>query len=192
MMNESSFKKDILNALSILQSSGIILYPTDTIWGIGCDATNAEAVRKIYTLKKREEKKSMIILVNAEKMIRDYVFNPAPILLKYLSEQTHPTTAIFTKAINLPEGLINEDGSIAIRIVKDDFCRELVEDLKRPIVSTSANISGENYPQNFREITESIKNGVDYIVQHRQNDFKKYAPSSIIKLDEDGTIVHLR
>lgn len=187
-----SFDSQINRSITVLQSSEIILYPTDTIWGIGCDATNAQAVKKIYTLKKREEKKSMIILVHTGAMIRDYVSNPSNKLLEYLAGQSHPTTAIFMNAINLPDALINEDGSIAIRIVQDDFCRILIQELNKPIVSTSANISGEKYPQNFPEITDEIKNGVDYIVQHRQDDFKKHAPSSIIKLDGGGNIIHLR
>lgn len=179
-------------SISNLQKGGIILYPTDTIWGIGCDATNARAVQRIYALKKREEKKSMIILVSEEAMIHDYVSSPSSKLLKYIAEQSHPATAIFMNAVNLPEGLINEDGSIAIRIVQDVFCLDLIKELKKPLVSTSANVSGEKYPQNFQEITDEIKNGVDYIVQHRQDDLEKHAPSSIIKLDERGNIIHLR
>lgn len=178
--------------LSILRKGGIILYPTDTIWGLGGDATNALAVQKIYELKKREEKKSMIILVSEEAMIYDYVSHPSNELLEYLAAQSYPTTAIFTNAINLPESLINEDGSIAIRIVQDDFCRTLIQELNKPLVSTSANISGGKYPQNFQEITDEIKNGVEHIAQHRQNDLIKYTPSSIIKLDENGSIIHLR
>ena len=191
-MNEPFLEREIATTLSVLQSSGIILYPTDTIWGIGCDATDGQAVKKIYDLKKREEKKSMIILVQKEAMIHDYVSNPSNKLLEYLAGQSHPTTAIFMNAVNLPPELINEDGSIAIRIVQDNFCQELIRELKKPIVSTSANISGEKYPQNFHEITAEIKNGVDYIVKHRQNDLKKHAPSSIVKLDEGGNIIHLR
>ena len=179
------FENDIINSLKILQSGGIILYPTDTIWGIGCDATNAEAVKKIYHLKKREEKKSMIILVDDENRIHDYVLNPSKKILSFIASQKKPTTAIFENAINLPPQLINEDGTIAIRIVQDDFCRQLILQLKKPLVSTSANISGENYPKNFKEISDKIKNGVDFTVQHRQNDFKIHSPSSIIKMTND-------
>lgn len=192
MYSDSYSEAEIGNTLLVLQSSGIILYPTDTIWGIGCDATDAKAVRKIYRLKKRADEKSMIILVSEEDMIHDYVENPSYRILRYLAGQSHPTTAIFEQAINLPVGLINDDGSIAIRIVQDDFCRRLIHDLKKPLVSTSANTSGEKYPQNFGEITNEIKNGVEHIVQHRQNDFKRQAPSSIIKLGKDGNIIHLR
>ncbi len=177
-----NFENDIRNSLTVLQSGGIILYPTDTIWGIGCDASNSAAVKKIYQLKKRQEKKSMIILVSDENMIHDYVSNPSKKILSFLSFQKTPTTAIFENAINLSTELMNEDGTIAIRIVQDDFCRQLILQLKRPLVSTSANISGENYPKNFDQISDKIKNGVDYIVQHRQDDFKFNSPSSIIKL----------
>lgn len=188
----AQFKSEIRNCLSILQSSGIILYPTDTIWGIGCDATNEKAIRKIFQLKKREETKSMIILVSDEGMIRKYVADPSEILLQYVAVQSRPTTVIFDNAMNLPSILMNKDGTIAIRIARDEFCQALIHELQKPLISTSANISGEPFPQNFPEIKNEIKNGVDYIVQHRQNDLKKYAPSSIIKLDSSGDIIHLR
>lgn len=184
--------KEIKECISRLNNSGIILYPTDTIWGIGCDATNSIAIQKIFQLKKRAEKKSMIILVNNENMIHDYVLNPSEKILDFISSTNKPTTAIFKKAINLPSNLINEDESIAIRIVKDEFCQELIRQLKKPLVSTSANISGEKFPQNFQEISDAIKNGVDYIVQHSQNDFSKNQPSSIIKLNERNEIEFIR
>jgi L-threonylcarbamoyladenylate synthase len=166
-----NFENDLINSLSILQSSGIILYPTDTIWGIGCDATNANAIQKIFRLKKRSEKKSMIILVSDENMIRDYVLNPSEKILDFISSAKKPTTAIFKNAIHLPANLINEDGSIGIRIAKDEFCQQLIYQLTKPLVSTSANISGEKFPQNFLEVSEAVKNGVDYIFQHRRDDF---------------------
>ncbi|MEO5967033.1 MAG: Sua5/YciO/YrdC/YwlC family protein, partial [Ferruginibacter sp.] len=145
-----------------------------------------------YTLKKRDEAKSMIILVSDTAMIREYVSQPSEKVLEYLFAQSTPTTAIFENAINLPVSLINRDGTIAIRIAKDEFCQALIQKLTRPLVSTSANISGNAYPHNFAEINAEIKNGVDYIVQHRQDDVKEYAPSSIIKLDASGEIKHLR
>jgi L-threonylcarbamoyladenylate synthase len=183
---------DIRNCLTVMKNSGIILYPTDTIWGLGCDATDEKAIKKIYQLKKRAESKSMIILVSNEKMIRQYVSNPSERILEYLAIQSKPTTAIFDHAIHLPSSIVNTDGSIAIRIANEPFCQRLLQKLKKPLVSTSANVSGQPYPQNFPEISAEIKNGVDYIVQHRQNDLKKYAPSSIIKLDTSGEIIHLR
>jgi L-threonylcarbamoyladenylate synthase len=188
----ASFENDIINSLRILDSDGIILYPTDTIWGIGCDATNSIAVQKIFQLKKRAEKKSMIILVSDETMINSYVSNPSEKILSFLSSAKKPTTAIFKNAIHLPSNLINEYGSIAIRIPKDEFCIELIRQLKKPLVSTSANISGEKFPQNFEEVSGEIKNGVDYMVQHRQNDFSEKAPSSIIKLNEENEIQIIR
>ena len=181
-----------LSALTLLQSSGIILYPTDTIWGIGCEATDEIAIQKIYKLKKREESKSLIILVHEESMIYQYVSEPSKKILEFLSLQTHPTTAIFRQAINLPKILVNVDGTIAIRIVQDAFCRDLINQLQKPLVSTSANVSGEKYPQNYSEISDQIKDGVDFIVQHRQNDLTPQAPSSLIRLDESGNIVRLR
>ena len=186
------FIKDIETSLACLLTGGIILYPTDTIWGIGCDATNANAIQKIYQLKRREEKKSLIILVDDEKMIHEYVSHPPPKILSVVYSASRPTTAIFSNARNLPSKLINEDGTIAIRITKDNFCHQLIGALNKPLVSTSANISGEKYPQNFHEVADEIKNGVDYIVQHRQNDFSKSAPSSIIKLNDMDEIQFLR
>ena len=187
-----NFENDITNSLASLLSGGIILYPTDTIWGLGCDATNEDAIKKIYRLKKREEKKSLIILVDDTKMINRYVLNPPEKILYFISSAARPTTAIFSNAVNLPSQLVNEDGTIAIRIVKDDFCRELIQQLQKPLVSTSANISGEKYPQNFNEVSKEIKKGVDYIAQHRQNDFSKHAPSSIIKINEKNEIEFIR
>ena len=177
------FDNDITNCLAAINNSGIILYPTDTIWGIGCDATNAAAIQRIYQLKKREEKKSMIILVDSENMIREYVSHPSEKLLYFLSQQKKPTTAIFNKAINLPGIIINQDRTIAIRITTDEFCKSLIQQLKKPLISTSANISGEPYPQDFSQISDAIKKGVDHIVQHRQDDRSPAKPSSIIRLN---------
>ena len=188
----SIFENDIINSLKILQAGGIVLYPTDSIWGIGCDATNGAAVKRIYDLKKREEKKSMIILVDDGNMIKEYVANPSQKILSYISSSEKPTTAIFKDAVHLPKNMVNEDGSIAIRIVKDDFCQQLIQQFQKPLVSTSANISGEKFPQNFKEVSDEIKNGVDYIVQHRQDDFSKNAPSSIVKLNENGEVEFIR
>lgn len=186
------FENDIANSLAFLQKGGIILYPTDTIWGLGCDATNNKAIKKIYDLKNRAEKKSLIILVSDIKMLMHYVSGPSSKILSYISSTTKPTTSIFKNAINLPASLINQDGSIGIRIPKDDFCIKLIQQFQKPLVSTSANISGEPSPQNFIEISDQIKNGVDYIVQHRQNDLSKNQPSSIIKLNENEEIEFIR
>ena len=187
-----TYNSDIINSLNVLGKGGIILYPTDTVWGIGCDATNVIAIKKIYQIKNREEKKSMIILLANESELKKYILQPSKKIIDFLFNQTKPTTAIFKNAINLPKELVNSDGSIAIRIVKDDFCRELIERLKKPVVSTSANISGSDSPKKFSDISAEIKNGVDYIVQHRQNDFSKKAPSSIIKLNDQDEIEVIR
>lgn len=192
MNKMNNFKSDINLCLETLNKGGLILYPTDTIWGIGCDATKSEAIKKIYELKNREEKKSLITLVSDENMIRNYVSNPPGILLKYISHAQKPTTIIFKDAINLPQRLISDDGSIAMRIPKDDFCIQLIKQLGKPLVSTSANISGEKFPQNFSEVSQVIKNGVDFIVQHRQHDNSENSPSSIIRLNEKGDIEIIR
>ncbi|MEO7120532.1 MAG: L-threonylcarbamoyladenylate synthase, partial [Ginsengibacter sp.] len=174
------------------KNDGIILYPTDTIWGIGCDATNAFAIRKIYSLKNREEKKSMIILVAHEEDIKRYILDPSQKIIDFISEQATPTTAIFENAINLPRELINADGSIAIRIVKDDFCKALLMRLGNPVIATSANVSGQGSPKKFSDISAEIKNGVDYIVQHRRDELQMYQPSSIIKLNSLNEIEKIR
>ncbi|MEO6820607.1 MAG: L-threonylcarbamoyladenylate synthase [Ginsengibacter sp.] len=186
------FEIELHQIIKVLKQGGIILYPTDTIWGIGCDAKNAVAIKKIYELKRREEKKSLIILVNDAGMIHNFVKDPAPKLLSYLNEQQQPTTCIFENAIHLPDILVNEDGTIAIRIVKDPFCKMLIEQFGKPLVSTSANISGEIFPANFAVVSDAIKSGVDYIVQYRRDDLSEKTPSSIIRLNEYGEIVKLR
>jgi len=187
-----NFNADITKSLNVINNDGIVLYPTDTIWGIGCDATNSGAIKRIYHLKKREEKKSMIILLANEDDLQKYVLHPSKKIIDFLSNQTKPTTAIFKNAINLPEALVNADGSIAIRIIKDDFCSTLINRLKRPVVSTSANISGSESPKSFWDISAEIKSGVDYIVQHRQNEMKTFEPSAIIKLNDVNEIEKIR
>lgn len=191
-----SFNDDIKNCLKILKKGGLILYPTDTIWGIGCDATNKASVEKIFLLKKRHEEKAMIILVAGQKDIFNYVNNITNSyqekILNFLSSVKKPTTVVYNNAKNIAENLIGSQGTAAIRIVKDPFCNALITQFKKPIVSTSANISGEPSPVNFIDIDAAIKNGVDYIVQHRQSDTMSSQPSSIIKLNKDGEIEILR
>ncbi len=187
-----NFESDIESCLNVLKKGGLILYPTDTIWGIGCDATNEYAVKKIFTLKKRADNKTMIILISPETNVSNFVVKPDPEIFDYLANTTHPTTAIYNNGINVAKGLISKDGSIAMRIVRDTFCTTLVNRLEKPIVSTSANISGEAPPAIFKDISDKIKNGVDYIVQHRQGDSKVAKPSVIIKLNEEKKIIVLR
>lgn len=191
-MERSFFEQEVEEALEVLRSGDIILYPTDTIWGIGCDATNEEAIRRIYQIKNREDSKSMIILVADERDILQYVAAPDLAVFDFIEEQTRPTTIIFEHAIGLPHNLIAEDGSVAIRIVKDEFCRHLIKRLRKPIVSTSANISGQASPKNFAEVTEEISTAVDHVVKWRQDDSTPALPSQIIKWNNDGTRIVIR
>lgn len=180
------FSNDIDECLRVLSNGGLILYPTDTIWGIGCDATNAAAVDKIYALKKRSNSKAMITLLADEKDILTYVTQPDLRIFDYIKGISKPVTVIYDGATGLADNLVGEDGSIAIRIVNDPFCKHLIKRFRKPIVSTSANISGYPPPLIFTDIDAAIKNGVDYIVQHRQDDFEIAAPSSIIKWNKNG------
>ncbi|MEP7109875.1 MAG: L-threonylcarbamoyladenylate synthase [Ferruginibacter sp.] len=180
------FSNDIEQCLFVLSRGGLILYPTDTIWGIGCDATNADAVDKIYTLKKRPAYKNMVILLAEEKDILTYVAQPDLQIFDYIKGISKPTTVIYEGAIRLPKNLVNEDGTIAIRIVNDPFCSHLIKLFRKPVVSTSANISGYPPPSVFGDIDTAIKNGVDYIVQHRQDDLFTAVPSSIIRWNKNG------
>ena len=185
------FEKDIEQCLQVLKSGGLILYPTDTIWGIGCDATNAEAVEKVYKLKKRSDEKAMIVLVADEKDVLNHVAAPDLRVFDYLQQAKKPTTVIYDGAIGLAGNLINKDGSIAIRICNDPFCRHLIKRSRKPIVSTSANISGQPVAKNFAAITSDIKKGVDYIVNYRQDDNNIAEPSSLIKWN-NGAVEILR
>ena len=186
-----SFEKDIEKCLDVLKSGGLILYPTDTVWGIGCDATNEKAVEKIYKLKKRSDDKAMIVLVAAEKDIMQHVAAPDLSLFDYLEKITKPTTVVYDGALGFADNLIGSDGSIAIRICKDEFCRQLIKRFRKPIVSTSANISGKPAPKFFKEISDEIKNGVDFIVHYKQQDESSVEPSSLIKWN-NGNVTILR
>lgn len=186
-----SFENDIENCLKVLENGGMILYPTDTVWGIGCDATNEKAVEKIYKLKKRPDNKAMIVLVADEQSVLKYVAAPDFGVFDYLQGVTKPTTVIYDGAIGFAENLTGEDGSIAIRICKDEFCKHLLKRFRKPLVSTSANISGQPVAKFFDEIPEEIKNAVGYIVKHRQDDKKNSEPSSVIRWD-NGKLEVLR
>ncbi len=186
------FEQEVEKALQVLRNGGTILYPTDTVWGIGCDATNETAVRKIFEIKKREDSKSMIVLVADERNILQYVAAPDLSVFDFIQEQTRPTTIIFENAIGLPANLVAQDGSIAIRIVCDKFCKHLIKRLRKPIVSTSANISGEPTPQTFSQISQTIRQQVDHVVQWRQEDETPALPSQIIKWNNDGTKTIIR
>lgn len=187
----NTFDNDIEPCLQTLRNGGIILYPTDTIWGLGCDATNAAAVQKIYALKQREELKSMIVLVADERDVLHYVAAPDLAVFDYLQVQARPTTVIYPGAIGLAANLVAADGSVGIRICQDAFCRHLIRRFRRPLVSTSANISGAPSPASFSVIDPAVKNGVDYIVQYRQDDNRETTASSIIAW-ENGQIRVIR
>lgn len=175
------FEQDIEQCLQVLHTGGLILYPTDTIWGIGCDATNEEAVARIYALKKRADNKAMIVLVPEERDVLQYVASPDLSLFDYLQESSKPTTVVYEGAIGFPDNLVNEDGSIAIRICAEPFCKHLLKRFRKPIVSTSANFSGQPSATTFGAISPEIKSGVDYIVHYRQHETKPASPSSLIK-----------
>ena len=185
------FNEEINNALAVMKRGGIILYPTDTVWGIGCDATNADAIDKIYGLKKRSETKAMICLVSDFKMLNQYVEDVPEVAYDILKYAAQPTTIIYDKPIRVAENLVSEDNTLGIRVTKDEFCQKLIRKMKRPLVSTSANISGEPTPESFHEISPEILKGVDYVVNLQQS--KKTAkPSAIIKLSNDGKVQVIR
>lgn len=185
------FERDIEKCLEVLTSGGLILYPTDTVWGIGCDATNETAVDKIYKLKRRSDEKALIVLVADERDVMQHVAAPDLSLFDHLEKTSKPTTVVYEGALGFADNLIAKDGSIAIRICKDDFCRHLIKRFKRPIVSTSANISGSPAPKIFKEISDEIKSGVDHVVKYRQDEEKIAEPSSLIKWN-NGTVTILR
>lgn len=186
------FKVDIERCLEVLNNGGIILYPTDTIWGIGCDATNEEAVKKIYDLKQRADSKSMLVLIEKAGKISTYVKEFPELAWDLIEFSTKPLTIIYDNAKHLAPNLIGADGSIGIRVSTEIFTQRLIERFKKPIVSTSANISGEASPQVFQDINEDIKNGVDYVVTYRQDDVSKARPSSILKLGTNSEIEIIR
>jgi L-threonylcarbamoyladenylate synthase len=183
---------EVNKTLEVLNDGGIILYPTDTIWGIGCDATNAAAIKKIYQLKQRDDAKSLIVLLAEAKDIFQYVANPHPDIIHIITAFERPTTVIYEQAIGLPGNLVNADGTIAIRITKDPFCKMLIKRLKSPLVSTSANISGMPSPASFLDVSEAVKSGVDYIVKHRMEEASNITPSQILRIKEDGSFDYIR
>ncbi|GLB49963.1 L-threonylcarbamoyladenylate synthase [Neptunitalea lumnitzerae] len=184
-------QEEIHNSLKTLKSGGTLLYPTDTVWGLGCDATNAEAVQKIYALKQREESKALICLVSDVVML-ERIFREIPDAAYDIIDHTDkPTTIIYDKPSGIAKNLIGEDNSLAVRVVKDEFCRQLIRKLNRPIVSTSANISGSPTPKSFKEINNEILSGVDYVVNlHREKICSQ--PSTIIKLSGSGLVKIIR
>lgn len=182
---------DMQKALEILKNGGTILYPTDTIWGIGCDATNVEAINKIFEIKKREKNKSMIILVENERRLQDLVDVPE-MAWQIIDLSEKPVTIVYENPRNLPKEILAEDGSIGIRLVKDDFCKKLISKLNKPLVSTSANFSKDKSPLKFSDISQELIDAVDYVVEENREKISKYSGSSVIKIWNDGRVKVLR
>lgn len=183
---------DIKKAIEVMRQGGVILYPTDTVWGIGCDATNAEAVAKVYALKRRDDSKALICLVDSDNRLQRYVRNVPDVAWQLIEAVEKPTTLILDGAVNLAPNLIAEDGSIGIRVTKEAFSRELCYRFQKAIVSTSANVSGDPAAQNYCDISQEILDGVDYVCQSRRQEHKPHTPSSIIKLAADGEVTIIR
>jgi len=183
-------KETIAEVVTVLKQGGLILYPTDTVWGIGCDATNANAVRKVYNLKKRQDSKALICLVNNYSMLEKHIDNVPNIAYTILDIADKPTTVIYDAPAGVAENLVAEDNTLAIRIVKHSFCEKIIKYLGRPIVSTSANISGRPTPKSFKEIDDAFIKGVDYVVNLPSNNNTK--PSTIIKLSSKGEVKIIR
>jgi L-threonylcarbamoyladenylate synthase len=186
------FKEEINKALEVLKDGGIILYPTDTIWGIGCDATNEAAVNKVFKLKGRDESKSLIVLLDNENKLQSYVQEVPDLAYDLIEYAEHPLTVIYSGAKNLAPNVIGQDGTVGIRIVKHPYCQQLIQRFRKPIVSTSANVSGEKSPSNFSEISEEIIRGVDYVVNLEHDDRSIKRPSTIMKLDANGCFSFIR
>ena len=186
------YTKDVAEAVKVMRAGGVILYPTDTVWGIGCDATNAEAVAKIYAIKKRAESKAMICLADSDNRIQRYVRNVPEVAWDVMTMSEKPTTVILDGADGLAKNLISEDGSIAMRITQEPFSKELCYRMQKPIVSTSANISGEPAAQNYCDISEEIRNAVDYICTSRRQEHQPHKPSSIIRIRQNGEFEIIR
>ncbi|WP_044399131.1 L-threonylcarbamoyladenylate synthase [Lacinutrix sp. Hel_I_90] len=184
-------REEIEKTLEVLKRGGIILYPTDTVWGIGCDATNAEAVQKIYKLKQRQDSKAMICLVNNYGMLEKHVDNVPKMAYTILDIAVNPTTVVYDSPAGIAENLVASDNTLAIRIVDHEFCKKLIRYLGRPLVSTSANLAGKPTPKSFKEINEAILKGVDYVVNLQKETIAKN-PSTIIKLGSDGGVKIIR
>lgn len=185
-------KEVIQKAVEVLEEGGIILYPTDTVWGIGCDATNTDAINRIFKLKQREESKSMIVLVANEVQLERCIKDVPEMAWDLIELSEKPTTLVLNNPIGFSEKIVAKDNSIGIRVTRDRFCQELIRRFRKPIVSTSANISGSPTPGSFDAIEAAIKDGVDYIVPLRQDETEAKTPSSVIKIDPSGLIQILR
>jgi L-threonylcarbamoyladenylate synthase len=190
--NRMIFAEDLKGALTTLKNGGIILYPTDTIWGLGCDATNATAVEKIFKIKSRKESKSLLILVDSEQMLGRYVKDIPEIVYELATVSDSPLTIIYPNGKNLAAGVCSNDGSVGIRICHDEFCAELIYRFRKPIVSTSANFSGKPSPENFYAIDNEVIDAVNFVVKYRQDDRGKHDASPVIKVELNGTFKIIR
>mgnify|MGYP002983551884 FL=1 len=175
-----------------MQEGGVILYPTDTVWGLGCDATNPDAVRRVYEIKQRADSKAMLVLVDSPVKVDFYVQDVPDVAWDLIEVADKPLTIIYSGARNLAPNLLAEDGSVGIRVTNEEFSKRLCQQFRKAIVSTSANISGQPSPANYSEITEELKSMVDYVVGYRQEEMGHPKPSSIIKLDKGGVIKIIR
>ncbi len=184
--------EEIKQACEVLGAGGVILYPTDTIWGIGCDATNEEAVRRVYEIKRRTDSKALLVLMDSSAKLNNYVEDVPDIAWDLIEVADKPLTIIYSNGRNLAPNLLADDGSVGIRITNEEFSRRLCERFRKPLVSTSANVSGDPSPANFGEISAEIRNAVDYIVHYRQDDLSKATPSGIIRLDAGGVFKVIR
>ena len=183
---------EVKKAVEVLKAGGVILYPTDTVWGIGCDATNPEAVKKVYAIKRRDDSKALISLVDSDVRLQRYVRNVADVTWDMIELSEKPLTIIFDKVTGLAPNLIAEDGSAGIRVTREEFSKELCFRFQKPIVSTSANISGEPTALTYDEISDEIKDAVDYIVKYNRQCKEKHKPSSIIKMSANGQFASIR
>jgi L-threonylcarbamoyladenylate synthase len=185
-------RDEVNKAFEILKNGGLILYPTDTIWGIGCDATNEEAVEKVFKLKGRSEEKSLIVLLDTDNKLQSYINEVPEVAYDLIEYAENPLTIIYSGAKNLAKNAIAKDGSIGIRVVKNQFCEQLLQRFRKPIISTSANLSGQPSPSCFNEISEDIKKGVDYVVNWDQENTSKMKSSTIMKLEPGGLFTFIR
>lgn len=186
------FEDDIRKCTKVLEQGGTILYPTDTVWGIGCDALDPSAIEKVFILKQRPKEKSLIVLLADARDILQYVAAPHPDIIDIVEGFEQPTTVIYEGALGFPENIVHEDGTIAIRVTTDPFCKALIKRFRKPIVSTSANISGMPTPDIFAKVDEAIRTGADYTVQYRQDDTFSRPPSRLVRITNNGELEILR
>lgn len=186
------FEQDVKRAVESLKQGGVILYPTDTIWGLGCNALDEKAIDKIFAIKHRPKEKSMIILLAEARDVLQYVAAPHPDIIDIVSSFEKPTTVIYPGALGFPDNLVQNDDTIAIRVTNDPFCKSLIKRLGAPLISTSANLSGEPSPKNYSDISEEVKQGVDYVVEYRREEINNPPASRIVTINEDGTLNIIR